>query len=66
MSLAHGIKENLVTRVEEWPGVHCAVPLMTGAAVEGTWFDRTLEYNAPIAGEGTEEGGVREHGYGSP
>ena len=34
--LSHGVKEGLVARVEEWPGVHCAVPLMTGAPVEGT------------------------------
>jgi hypothetical protein len=44
--LAHGVKEGVVARVEEWPGVHCAVPLLTGAPVVGTWFDRSLEYNA--------------------
>jgi len=54
--LAHGVKESLVARVEEWPGVHCAVPLMTGAAVEGTWFDRTLEYNARLRGKELEKG----------
>ncbi|NJN64676.1 MAG: hypothetical protein HC882_07220 [Acidobacteria bacterium] len=54
--LAHGVKEGLVARVEEWPGVHCAVPLMTGASVEGTWFDRTLEYNAFLRGKELEPG----------
>ena len=54
--LAHGVKEGLVARVVEWPGVHCAVPLMTGAAVEGTWFDRTLEYNARLRGKELEPG----------
>ena len=54
--LAHGVKEGLVARVEEWPGVHCAVPLMTGAPVEGTWFDRTLEYNAFLRGKELEPG----------
>ncbi len=44
--LAHGVKEGVV----EWPGVHCAV-LMTGVAVEGIWFDRTLEYNARLRGK---------------
>src|SRR6266545_3104796 len=52
--LSHGVKEGLVGRVEEWPGVHCAVPLMTGATVEGTWFDRTLEYNARLRREDFE------------
>jgi hypothetical protein len=54
--LAHGVKEGLVSRVVEWPGVHCAVPLMTGAAVEGTWFDRTMEYNARLRGKELEKG----------
>ena len=54
--LSHGVKEGLVARVEEWPGVHCAVPLMTGAAVEGTWFDRTREYNARLRGKELEKG----------
>jgi len=54
--LSHGVKEGLVARVEEWPGVHCAVPLMTGAQVEGTWFDRTLEYNAFLRGKELEPG----------
>ena len=54
--LSHGVKEGLVDRVEAWPGVHCAVPLMTGAAVEGTWFDRTREYNARLRGKELEKG----------
>ena len=54
--LSHGVKEGLVARVEEWPGVHCAVPLMTGATVEGTWFDRTREYNARLRGKELEKG----------
>jgi hypothetical protein len=54
--LSHGVKEGLVARVEEWPGVHCAVPLMTGAAVEGTWYDRTREHNARLRGKELEKG----------
>lgn len=53
--LAHGVKADLVARVEEWPGVHCAVPLLTGADVEGTWYDRTLEYNAFLRGKKLEK-----------
>jgi hypothetical protein len=42
--LAHGPKEALVERPEEWPGVHCVSPLLSGqATVEGTWYDRTRE-----------------------
>src|SRR6266545_340285 len=52
--LAHGAKEFLVAKAEEWPGVHCATPLSTGATVEGTWFDRTLEYNARLRREDFE------------
>ena len=54
--LSHGVKEGLVARVQEWPGVHCAVPLMTRAPVEGTWYDRTLEYNAFLRGKELEPG----------
>src|SRR5215203_2708095 len=44
--LAHGVKEGLVEKVTEWPGVHCVHALMEGKPVEGTWFDRTQEYAA--------------------
>jgi REP element-mobilizing transposase RayT len=40
--LANGVKENLVARVEEWPGVHSAHALLTGEPVDGTWHNRTL------------------------
>ena len=39
-------------RVEPTP----AVPLLTGAPVEGTWFDRTLEYNAFLRRKELEPG----------
>lgn len=44
--LAHGVKEGLVRRPEDWPGVHCAESLRTGTPLEGLWFDRTREYAA--------------------
>ncbi len=34
---------------------------MTGAAMEGTWFDRTLEYDARLRGQGVRQGGVGDH-----
>src|SRR5262245_54519809 len=49
--LAHGVKENLVERVEQWPGVHCAQSLLTGAPAVGYWFDQTQEYAARRRGE---------------
>lgn len=39
--LAHGVKENLVKRVRDWPGVHCARALLDGEPLEGIWIDRT-------------------------
>jgi REP element-mobilizing transposase RayT len=44
--LAHGVKEGLVRRSKDWPGVHCAESLLTGRRLEGCWFDRTREYQA--------------------
>jgi REP element-mobilizing transposase RayT len=49
--LAHGVKEDLVERVFEWPGVHCARALVEGVPMVGTWFDRTQEYAARRRGE---------------
>jgi REP element-mobilizing transposase RayT len=56
--LSNCVKEDLVAKVEEWPGVHCGHPLITGEPmVEGTWFDRRMEYNARLRGK---EPGPRE------
>jgi len=46
--LCSGRSRLRVARAEEWPGVHCVNPLLTGAPVEGTWFDRTLEYTTRL------------------
>jgi hypothetical protein len=44
--LSQGCKEGLVARPQDWPGVHCAGPLLEGKTeVEGTWYDRTREYS---------------------
>jgi hypothetical protein len=49
--LAHGVKEGLVEKVTDWPGVHCAQALLTGEAVQDYWFDGTPEYTARRRGE---------------
>ena len=49
--LSHGCKENLVARPQDWPGVHCVNALLTGEPIEGTWFDRTKEWEARRRGE---------------
>lgn len=42
--LAQGVKEGLVERPEEWPGVHCAQALSEGLPLVGTWYDRSRFY----------------------
>jgi REP element-mobilizing transposase RayT len=49
--LSHGVKERLVDRVLDWPGIHAARPLLTGEPLEGWWFDRTKESAARRRGE---------------
>ncbi len=46
LTLSHGVKENLVERVEEWPGVHGVHSLLTGEPMTGIWRDRSAEYFA--------------------
>jgi REP element-mobilizing transposase RayT len=49
--LSHGVKEGLVERLKDWPGVHCVEALTEGKVLEGWWFDRTKEYLARRRGE---------------
>jgi REP element-mobilizing transposase RayT len=60
--LSHGVKEGLVERLQEWPGVHCVDALTEGKTLEGWWFDRTQEYLARRRGEdfGTYQYATRE------
>lgn len=44
--LAHGAKEGFVAKPRDWPGPHSIPALLEGAAIRGTWFDRTSEYRA--------------------
>ncbi|MCK5689648.1 hypothetical protein KAI87_10285 [Myxococcota bacterium] len=39
--LGQGVKEGLVERPEQWPGLHCAKSLLTGKPLPGIWFDGT-------------------------
>ncbi len=41
--LSNGVKELLVDRVAEWPGVHSAEALVEGKTLVGHWYDRTKE-----------------------
>jgi putative transposase len=49
--LANGVKEGLVARPQDWPGVHVARALIHGEDLTGTWFDRTKEYAARNRGK---------------
>jgi hypothetical protein len=49
--LANGVKENLVEKVLEWPGVNTAAVLLRGESLKGRWIDRTRQYAARNRGE---------------
>jgi hypothetical protein len=49
--LANSVKEGLVARPQDWPGVHVARALIKGEDLTGYWFDRTKEYAARNRGE---------------
>jgi len=49
--LSNGVKEHLVARVSEWPGVHAAPALLAGTPLEGIWINRTAEYLAKQRGD---------------
>ncbi len=44
--LRNGVKEGLVERPSDWPGVNSLEPLLTGIPAVGTWYSRTEEYYA--------------------
>jgi len=49
--LAHGVKEGLVAKAEQWPGPHCVIALLTNTPLEGVWYDHSREYAARNASE---------------
>src|SRR4051812_37865042 len=44
--LAHGVKEGLVERLRDWPGVSAVRALLEDEPLQGFWFDRTGEHAA--------------------
>ncbi len=44
--LSHSSKEGFVASPKEWPGPHCVDALLEGKPLRGTWFNRTLEFEA--------------------
>src|SRR3954454_22711008 len=44
--LAQSVKDGLVERVSQWPGVHSAGALIDGTPLKGHWLDRTQEFAA--------------------
>jgi hypothetical protein len=49
--LSRGVKEDLVEKITDWPGLHCVHSLLSGQPTEGTWFNRTQAYEARNRGE---------------
>jgi hypothetical protein len=52
--LANGVKENLVEKVADWPGVSCIDSLLTGKPATGVWYDRTALYYARRRNDGQD------------
>jgi hypothetical protein len=48
--LAAGVKEGLVGKVTDWPGVHCGRQLLEGKKLEGKWINRTYLYRQRRSG----------------
>jgi len=52
--ISHGVKENLVARVADWEGFHCAQALLDGRPLHGIWIDRSKLYEAERRGKTLE------------
>lgn len=52
--LAQGVKEGLVARCVEWPGVHCARALLREEVLVGRWRDRRATRQVRGAGAASE------------
>src|SRR5215207_5753681 len=46
--LSNGCKEGSVARRQDWPGVHAVSALLSGEALEGTWYNRSFEHAARV------------------
>jgi REP element-mobilizing transposase RayT len=49
---AHGVKENLVKRPQDWPGVHCVEALSDNEKLTGIWYNRTAYWKAKTKSKG--------------
>ena len=49
--IGHGVKEGLVERVVQWPGIHSAKARLLGQPLTGHWFSRKDESAARRRGE---------------
>jgi hypothetical protein len=49
--LAQSVKEGLVARARDWPGIHCVREILAGEPIRGLWFNRTQEFAARNRGE---------------
>jgi hypothetical protein len=49
--LSQEVKEGLVEKVREWPGIHVARAVLDGERLQGYWFNRTKEGIAHRRGE---------------
>ena len=53
--LSQGVKEGLVEKVRDWPGIHVARAVLDGERLQGHWFNRTKEGNARRQGKAPGE-----------
>jgi hypothetical protein len=53
--LGQGCPEGLVASPLDWPGVHCANPLLDGTPLWGAWTDRSTMYEANRRGKDFEQ-----------
>ncbi len=52
--LQNGTAENLVSRPDLWPGVHCARPLLEGTTPKGRWISRGPFFKAKLKNKQTK------------
>ena len=58
---SHGLKENLIARANDWPGVSSIKARLAGQdTLEGRWYDRTREFNAGRKGLSATRDGLAE------
>jgi REP element-mobilizing transposase RayT len=46
--LANGVKEGLVARVDEWPGITMIKAVLDAEPIRGTWVNRSKKYRARL------------------